>query len=104
MNFTSRQYFNTAGRTVSKEEQLRLVAFDLVWYLQYLHRHGKIGDSLFEQYEPGILKYTRGDDNEYVLVNTLSGFDDIYGTQEFPLDADIEKFRDRLYIFSKELV
>ena len=34
----------------------------------------------------------------------LSGFDDIYGTEELPLDADIEKFRDRLYIFSKELV
>ena len=34
----------------------------------------------------------------------LTGFDDIYGSEEFPLNAQIEKFRDRLYFFSKELV
>ena len=100
----TRQYFSTAGRTISKEHQLKLTAFDLVWYLQYLHKNGFIENSIFEKYEPGILKYVRGGDNEYILAEMLSGFDDIYGTEDFPLNADIEKFRDRMYIFSKELV
>ena len=100
----SHPYFPVSGRTVRKEHQLKLTAFDLVWYLQYLHKQGLIADKLFEQYESGILKYTRGDDNEYILANMLTGFDDIYGSEEFPLNAQIEKFRDRLYFFSKELV
>ena len=100
----SHPYFPVSGRTVRKEHQLKLTAFDLVWYLQYLHKQGLIADKLFEQYESGILKYTRGDDNEYILANMLTGFDDISGSEEFPLNAQIEKFRDRLYFFSKELV
>lgn len=104
LDISTQQYFSTAGRTVQNEQQMKLVAFDLVWYLQYLHKHGLIADRLKEQYEAGILKYVRGDDNEYILANLLAGFDDIYDTSEFPLNADVEKFRDRLYIFCKELV
>lgn len=104
LDIETHPYFPTEGRTVRKEHQLKLTAFDLVWYLQYLHRQGLIADKMFGQYEDGILKYTRGDDNEYILANLLSGFDDVYGSEEFPLNADVEKFRDRLYFFSKELV
>lgn len=103
LDIHTEQYFDITGRTVKNDEQLKLVAFDLVWYLQYLHKHGLFDNKLFEEYEDNILKYTRGENNEYLLVNMLSNFDNSYGTDEFPLNADIENFRDRLYIFSKEL-
>ncbi len=104
LNIKTQQYYNTTGRTVPDEYQLQLLAFDLAWYLQYLHKHKLINDKIFEKYETGILKYVRGGDNEYILANMLTGFDDLYGTENFPLNADVEKFRDRMYIFSKELV
>ena len=91
LDIETHPYFPTAGRTVRKEHQLKLTAFDLVLYIQYLHRQGLIADKMFEQYEDGILKYTRGDDNEYILASLLSGFDDVYGSEEFPPECGRRK-------------